>query len=93
VGSVSYSGSGDISIAFSTAQWVPHDAPKEPMRERKLHESQLNPLFVAAVEATEEAIVDALFTATTVVGRDGNTSLELPIPQTLEILDRYGRLA
>jgi D-aminopeptidase len=52
----------------------------------------MNPLFLAAVEATEEAIVDSLFTATTVVGRDNHVVPELPIPQTIEILDRYGRI-
>lgn len=93
VGSISGSGSGDIAIAFSTGQWVPYEAPKEPLEERRLHDKQTSPLFRAAAEATEEAIVDSLFTATTVVGRDGNTSPELPIPQTIEILDRYGRLS
>ena len=92
LGSFSGTGSGDLAIAFSTGQWVPYDAPVEPLQERRLHDSLLNPIFLAAAEATEEAIVDSLFTATTVVGRDGNVSPELPIPMTLAILDRYGRL-
>jgi D-aminopeptidase len=92
LGSFSGSGSGDIAIAFSTAQWVPYDATLEPLEEKRLHDSLMNPLFLAAVEATEEAIVDSLFTATTVVGRDNHVVPELPIPQTIEILDRYGRI-
>jgi D-aminopeptidase len=93
LGSYSGNGSGDISLAFSTSSRVPHDAPAEPLVERRLHDGALNPLFLAAVEATEEAIVDSLFTATTVVGRDGNTSLELPVAEVVDILDRYGRIA
>jgi D-aminopeptidase len=91
-GSFSGSGSGDITIAFSTGSRVPYDAPGDALVERRLHDSQLNPLFLAAVESTEEAIVDALFTATTVVGRDGNSALELPVAATVEILDAYGRI-
>ncbi|HLE53689.1 MAG TPA: P1 family peptidase [Thermoplasmata archaeon] len=92
LGSFSGSGSGDIAIAFSTAQWVPYDAAPEVLEEKRLHDSLMNPLLLAAVESTEEAIVDSLFTATTVVGRDDHRVPELPIPQTVEILDRYGRI-
>jgi D-aminopeptidase len=91
-GSFSGSGSGDIAIAFSTAQGVPYDAPTEPLEETRVPDGRMNPLFLAAVDTAEEAIVDALFTATTVVGRDGHTVPELPVPETIEILDRYGRL-
>ncbi len=93
LGSFSGNGSGDIAVAFSTSSRVPYDAPENPLEETRVHDARLNPLFLAAVEATEEAIVDSLFTATTVVGRDGNTSPELPIAETIEILDRYGRIA
>lgn len=92
VGSFSSNGSGDIAVAFSTSSRVPYDAPPDPLTETRLHDNHLNPLFLAAVEATEEAIVDSLFTATTVVGRDGNAALELPVSATIEILDRFGRL-
>ncbi len=93
IGSFSSDGSGDIAVAFSTSSRVPYEAPPEPLREVRLHNAKMNPIFLAAVEATEEAIVDSLFTATTVVGRDGNTSPELPTAPTVEILDRYGRIA
>ena len=91
-GSFSGTGSGDIAIAFSTSARVPYAPPEELLVETRVHDARLNPLFLAAVEATEEAIVDALFTATTVVGRDGNRSPELPVPATIDILDRYGRI-
>jgi D-aminopeptidase len=93
LGSFSSNGSGDIAIAFSTSSRVPYDAPAEPLTEKRVHDAKMNRIFLAAVEATEEAIVDSLFTATTVVGRDGNTSPELPTAATVEILDRYGRIA
>ncbi len=93
LGSFSSNGSGDIALAFSTSNRVPYEAPREPLQETNLHNARMNPVFLAAVEATEEAIVDSLFTATTVVGRDGNTSPELPVAATVEVLDRYGRIA
>jgi len=92
VGSFSSNGSGDITIAFSTASRVAYDAPSEPLPIRRLHDAQMNPLLLAAVETTEEAIVDSLFAATTVVGRDGNVAPELPTAPVIELLDRAGRL-
>ncbi len=93
VGSFSSDQSGDITLAFSTSARVPYESRNEPLVERRLHDETMNPLFLAAVEATEEAIVDALFTATTVVGRDRNRAEELPTRLVVELLDRYGRLA
>lgn len=93
VGSFSSNGSGDITIAFSTGSRVAYDAPSEPLPERRLHDAQMNPLLLAAVEATEEAIIDSLFAATTVVGRDGNVARELPTSDVIELLARAGRLA
>ncbi len=92
-GSFGGNGSGDIAIAFSTGARVPYEPPAKPLEERRVHDASMNPLFLAAVEATEEAIVDSLFTATTVVGRDENTSPELPVDRVVEILDKCGRIA
>ena len=70
-------GSGDIALAFSTATTVPHDTP-HPVRETLvLVESGLDPLFEAAAEATEQAIVDALLAAETVTGFAGHTRYAL----------------
>lgn len=93
LGSFSSDGSGDLALAFSTASRVPLEPRTPILTEMRLPDSDLNGLFLAAVEATEEAIVDSLFTATTVVGRDGNTSPELPVVKTLEILSRAGRIS
>jgi len=65
-------GSGDIALAFTTASTVPHDA-SPPVRDiRVLAEIGLESLFEAAAEVTEQAIIDALFTAETVMGFDGH---------------------
>lgn len=71
--------SGDFVIAFSTALRIPH-APRLPDGDRPLmltglsevRNEAMSALFLAAAEATEEAVLNALFKATTVVGRDGN---------------------
>jgi len=51
----------------------------------------LNPVYRATVEATEEAIINALFKAETMIGRDGNTRYELPYDQVEPILEKYWR--
>ena len=66
-------GSGDIALAFSTAWRVPQLADEPMPAMAMLHETALDNLFQAAAEATEQAIVHALFAATTVTGRDGRT--------------------
>ena len=71
-GSTARHGSGDFMFAFSTANVIPH-YPKEPTYNlTHLADTHLNPLLTATVEATEEAILNALTTATTVIGRDGH---------------------
>lgn len=71
-GSVYGHGSGDIALAFSSAWRVPHLASEPMPAVRMLHESMLDPLFDACAEAIEQAIVHALWRATTVAGRDGH---------------------
>ena len=69
-GSTARHGSGDFMLAFSTANVIPH-YPKEPTYTfTHLADTHLNPLITATVEATEEAILNALTMASTVVGRD-----------------------
>jgi D-aminopeptidase len=66
-------GSGDIAIAFSTAERVPHVAIGHVQTRRSLVEAELEPIFCAAADVTEQAILDALFSATTVTGYAGHT--------------------
>jgi len=71
-GSVYGHGSGDIALAFSTAYTIPAD-PEEPMpRVACVHEARLDPLFQAAADSIEQAIVHALWRADTVRGRNGH---------------------
>ncbi|WLD92615.1 P1 family peptidase [Alkalihalobacillus sp. AL-G] len=65
-------GSGDVVIGFSTAIKVPHEKPAQPLSIPTIHEEEIDTAFRAVGEATEEAVLNALVTATHVVGRDGN---------------------
>ena len=71
-GSTARHGSGDFILAFSTGNVIPH-YPKAPTyQQTHLADTHLNPMITATVEATEEAILNAITMATTVVGRDGH---------------------
>lgn len=70
-------GSGDIALAFSTAYRLPQQAGEAMPAVAMRHEARLDPLFQAAAEACEQAIVKALFVATTVQGRDGRRRIAL----------------
>ncbi|SHH66778.1 DmpA family aminopeptidase [Pollutimonas bauzanensis] len=77
LGSVYGHGSGDISLAFTTAYQVPASADGPAPIVALLHESLIDPLFEAAAEATEQAIVHALWAAATVAGRGGRRRLAI----------------
>ena len=94
VGAYSSNGSGDYAIAFSTAQDVRRIARDRDQIEfelREVYNRHMSPLFQAVVEATEEAIVNSLFKATTVKSRYGRSE-EIPIEETIQILKKYGRI-
>jgi len=89
-GSTSGNGSGDIFIAFSTAN--PHaDAEPGPNTVKVVSNERISPLFTATVEATEEAIVNAMVGARTMTGRDGHTVNALPHDKLIEVLKKYQR--
>jgi D-aminopeptidase len=81
-------GSGDIAVAFSTAQTFPRSAAAPFHALRLLDDARLDPVFDAAAEATEQAIVDALFAAETVTGFMDHTRLALTtvLPDWRELL-------
>ena len=93
-GSIAGHGSGDFVIAFSTAQRIPHEPRSNLLELRQVVETGrlIDGLFQATVEATEEAVVSALFASPTVEGRDGNVRYGLPLDETLAMLDRAGVL-
>ena len=89
-GSVSGNGSGDIFLAFSTAN--PQGKQKSAIESvRMLRNSAMDPIFTAAVQATEEAIVNAMVAAETMTGIDHRTVHALPHGQVREIIRTYGR--
>jgi D-aminopeptidase len=90
-GSIANHGSGEIFLAFSTGIRIPRGPNQPVLTTAHLDEEHLDPLFAAVVEATEEATLDALATADTVVGRDGHLVPGLPIDRTLELLRAAGR--
>jgi D-aminopeptidase len=93
-GSPSTSGSGDYVIAFSTApQNRIRPNPAGGVRSvQSLSNDSMSPLFLACVEATEEAVYNSLLRATTVRGRGGNVAEALPVARTVEILRKYNAL-
>lgn len=92
-GGIASNGSGDYVIAFSThpSVRIPHYSEPELYDTKIISNDALSPLFLAAIEATEEAIVNSLFAAKTMVGRDGNKVSALSIEQVISILKKYNR--
>lgn len=89
-GSVSGNTSGDIFLAFSTAN--PHaDAEPGPNTVKTVSNERITPLFTATVQATEEAIINAMVGAKTMTGVDGHTAIALPHEQLQQVLKKYGR--
>jgi|688.fasta_scaffold57272_5 D-aminopeptidase len=92
LGGTASNGSGDIFLAFSTAN--PGAAAETGVTPLTwLPNGDLTPFFDATVEATEEAIVNAVVAATTMTGIDGHTAYALPHDQLRALLAKYGRLA
>ncbi len=85
-------GSGDYAIAFSTAESVRRSPARraEEATLRELPNERISPLFLAAIEATEEAIVRSLLQAESMTGRDGTTIAALPRDRTAALLREYG---
>jgi D-aminopeptidase len=65
-------GSGDVALAVSTAEPIAHGERRDVVTRRMLNETRIDTVFRAAAEATEDAVLDALYSAEDVVGRDGN---------------------
>jgi L-aminopeptidase/D-esterase-like protein len=85
-------GSGDLFLAFSTANGNPADHDGV-LRADYLPNGRVTPLFEAAIQATEEAIVNALVAAQTMTGVNGNTVYALPHDRLVDVLQAYNRLA
>lgn len=93
-GGVASNGSGDYVIALSNAEQnlIPYQQENTTSSSTYLRNDNMTPLFVATIEATEEAIINSLFAAKTMVGRNGNIARELPVDKVLKIMRKYGRI-
>ena len=96
-GAAGSNGSGDYAIAFSTSpdvriKTLNQAERNQPRAIKSLPNDAMSPLFLAVVEATEEAIYNSLFKATTTTGK-GHTVEALPLDQTINILRRHGLIS
>ena len=91
-GSVSGNGSGDIFLAFSTANPGAWKEREKPLALTMLPNEAMDPLFEATVQATEEAIVNAMVAADTMVGIDGHRVAGIPHDRLRALFEKYGRL-
>lgn len=92
-GGIASNGSGDYVIAVSTAaeNRIPYKSDSLLRPVTVLRNEAMTSLFLATIESTEEAILNSLFMAETMVGRDGNKIMALPIDRILDIIDKYSR--
>jgi D-aminopeptidase len=92
-GAAGSNGSGDYVIAFSSAPQMRIRSKEKasPRHIEVLPNDAMSPLFLAVVEATEEAVYNSLLRATTITGR-GHTVEALPLEKTTEILKKYGAI-
>ena len=95
VGGGGSNSSGDIFLAFSTANAGRMKSYKSgsrgPLSVDMVPDASITPLFWGAIEATEEAILNALVAADTMIGRDGITAHALPHDRLVEIMTKHGR--
>jgi D-aminopeptidase len=90
-GASSREGSGDIIIAFSTANVVPYASDRRTFEAKEMDRAYVNPVFVAAIESTDEAVINSMLASYTMVGRDDNTIYALPHDRLMQIMHRYGK--
>tara|TARA_R110001592_G_scaffold38767_8_gene127753 strand:- start:1043 stop:2173 length:1131 start_codon:yes stop_codon:yes gene_type:complete len=91
-GGIASNGSGDYVIAASTAELmqIPYQTKEKFDSGDVLRNDNMSPIFMATIEATEEAIINSLFMAETSNGREGHVIQELPMEKILPILKKYG---
>lgn len=92
VGGFSSNGSGDYSIAFSTHPELRVSGESKLLVKKELTNESMSPLFLAVLEATEEAIYNSLFMAEDMEGINGRKVKALPIEKTLQLLKKYNAL-
>jgi len=94
-GGIASNGSGDYVIAFSTYEKnrINHNEKSLRLEQRTLlRNDDMSPLFLATIEATEEAIINSLFVAKTMIGKEGRTVQELPVEEVVQIMRNHKRI-
>lgn len=93
-GGIASNGSGDYVIALSTAKnnFIADSEESLFYKSEVLRNEDITPLFLAAIEATEEAILNSLFAAGTMIGRDGHKVTSIPIDKVIEIMKKYNKI-
>ena len=91
-GGIASNGSGDYVIAVSTAYQIPHETASSVEQLKLLRNDNVSPLFMAAIEATEEAIINSLFAARTITGTQGHQVDELPKQKVVDWLKKAGQI-
>ena len=91
-GGIASNGSGDYVIAVSTAYQIPHESRGTMDSTNVLRNDNISPLFLAAIEATEEAIINSLFAARTITGDQGHTIEQLPIEKVVDLLKKADQI-
>jgi L-aminopeptidase/D-esterase-like protein len=92
-GGVSEHSSGDIFLAFSTANRVSVDDGRPLRPARIVPDGSISSLYQPTVEAAEEAIINAMTMATTMRGRNGRIVHAIPLDRLVEVMRRYNRLS
>jgi D-aminopeptidase len=90
-GGISSNRSGDYVIAFSTVNKIPHRSDSMVHSIKTLRNDQMSSLFLAVIEATEEAILNSLFTAKTTTGCKDRKIEALPVVKVMKIMKKYNR--
>jgi D-aminopeptidase len=93
-GGIESNGSGDYVIAFSTAESlrIPYAVNGEIINNSVLQNDAMSPLFMATIEATEEAIINSLFAAKSMAGRHNHKVESLPLDKVIPVLKKYNRI-
>jgi len=92
MGAISGTGSGDIILAFSTANRIPTKGKIRQQKITAMNDNLISPVYRATVEATQEAILNSMTMARTIKGRNGNVAPAIPLDRLVEIMKKYYRL-
>lgn len=93
-GGIASNGSGDYVIALSTAKdnLIPYQSKSMFNDKKEVRNDDMSPLFLAAIESTEEAILNSLFVAETMSGRDEHIIEALPVDKVMELMHKYNKI-